>query len=365
MKPPDYNDRLEKSADQFMPPFPIRELKSWFCKEKRSFPWRQMPSPYEVWVSEIMLQQTQASVVVGYFERWMARFPTIHALAKSSLQEVTKEWEGLGYYARARHLHAAAKEVVERHGGLLPPRREELEKIKGLGPYTVGAILSFAFHQKAAAVDANVLRTLARYYLIEEEIDKPSVRKKIEELTLSLLPDEEPWIVMEALIELGAQVCRKKPLCHLCPLRTSCMAYRHKKAEILPKRSPKAKITLLQRSLLIICHKEEILVGQVTDKKVMAGLFEFPYLEEVQEIALLKNQIEKKWGLKVTFERQLPEVSHSFTRYKAELFPTVWQAEEKKACEALGWYTKEEVKQLPFSSGHRRILLELLNCFEK
>ncbi len=289
-------------------------------------------------------------------------FPISGALATSSLQEVTKEWEGLGYYARARHLHAAAKEVVERHGGSLPQRREELEKIKGLGPYTVGAILSFAFHQKAAAVDANVLRTLARYFLIEEEIDKPSVRKKIEELTLELLPDEEPWVVMEALIELGATVCGKKPLCSSCPLRTSCLAYRHKKTEVLPKRLPKAKITLLQRSLLIICHEEEILVGRVEDKKVMAGLYEFPYLEEVHDTAFLKMHIEKKWGLKVNFESHLPEVSHSFTRYKAQLHPTVWQVEEKAVCAPYHWHSLEEVGKLPFSSGHRRILKELMHA---
>jgi A/G-specific adenine glycosylase len=312
-----------------------------------------------------MLQQTQASVVVGYFERWMARFPTIAALAGSTLQEVTKAWEGLGYYARARHLHAAAKEVVERHGGSLPRKREELEKIKGLGPYTVGAILSFAYHRKAAAVDANVLRTLARYFLIEEEIDKSRVRKKIEELTLSLLPDEEPWVVMEALIELGAKVCGKKPLCQSCPLRTSCLAYLHKKTEALPKKRPQAKITLLQRSLLILRYKEEILVGRVEDKKVMAGLFEFPYLEEVQERELLKKQIEKRWGLKASFKCELPKVAHSFTRYKAELYPTVWQVEEKRDCESYDWYTKETLEKLPFSSGHRRVLKELLKCFGK
>ena len=226
----------------------------------------------------------------------------------------------------------------------------------------MGAILSFAFHQKAAAVDANVLRTLARYFLVEEEIEKASVRKKIEELTLSLLPDEEPWVVMEALIELGAKVCGKKPLCQSCPLRTSCLAYLHKKAEALPKRRPKAKITLLQRSLLIIRCREEILVGRVEDKKVMAGLFEFPYLEELQATTFLKKQIEERWGLKAHFERALPKVAHSFTRYKAELYPTLWQVEEKKECKPYSWHSLEELEKLPFSSGHRRVLKETIHA---
>src|ERR1700722_10190653 len=183
-----------------MPFFDIDSLKDWFVREKRDLPWRENPSPYAVWISEVMLQQTQASVVIPYFERWMARFPTVAVLAEASQGEVIKMWEGLGYYSRVRHLHQAAKDLMYRYAGDLPRTREGLEGIKGIGPYTRGAILSFAFHQKAAAVDGNVLRVLARYFAIEEEIEK--AKKSITELTESILPEEEPWIVMEGLIEL-------------------------------------------------------------------------------------------------------------------------------------------------------------------
>ena len=155
-----------------------------------------------------MLQQTQVAVVIPYFLHWMQRFPTIHHLAKASLDEVVKAWEGLGYYSRVRHLHEAAKYLVEHFNGQLPSEEEDLKKIKGLGPYTIGAILSFAFHQKKAAVDGNVIRVLTRYFGLEEDISKVATVNKLRQLAQELLPDEEPWIVNEALIELGATLCQ-------------------------------------------------------------------------------------------------------------------------------------------------------------
>ena len=157
-----------------------------------------------------MLQQTQVSVVIPYFDRWMNRFPTLRHLAKATLDEVIKEWEGLGYYSRARNLHEGARYVLEKHEGILPETREELQKIKGLGPYTIGAIRSFAFHHKAAAVDGNVIRVLARYFKIEDDIAKPKTIQMIRDRAEAILPEIEPWIVAEALIELGATLCTKK-----------------------------------------------------------------------------------------------------------------------------------------------------------
>ena len=168
-----------------MSPKELIHLKRWFLDQKRDFPWRENPSPYAVWVSEVMLQQTQAAVVISYFERWMQRFPTIQALADAPLEDVIKEWEGLGYYARARNLHAGARYVVENYEGQLPANAEQLYKIKGLGHYTVGAILSFAFQQRKAAVDGNVLRVLARYYGITDDIGKSATVKKCKDLLKS------------------------------------------------------------------------------------------------------------------------------------------------------------------------------------
>ena len=242
--------------------FESQKLKDWFFLNRRLLPWRENPSPYEVWVSEVMLQQTQVTVVVEYFQRWMNLFPTVQALAAAPSGKVMKAWEGLGYYSRARNLHQGAQYLMEHHGGELPPNREDLKNVKGLGPYTIGAVLSFAFKQKASAVDGNVLRVLARYFCIEEEIDKSTTRKKIEQLTNDLLPNREPWVVMEALIELGALVCKKKPACHLCPLQQGCRAFKSCKAELLPIKKPRIKITHLHRIVTVIHTGKKVLMKQ-------------------------------------------------------------------------------------------------------
>jgi A/G-specific adenine glycosylase len=333
--------------------FEANELKKWFSEEKRDLPWRECPSPYAVWVSEIMLQQTQASVVTEYFIRWMRRFPTVRALAEASLEEVLKMWEGLGYYSRARHLHAASRHFLERHGGNIPPDREELEKVKGLGPYTIGAILSFAFHKRAAAVDANVLRVLARYFCIEEDVSTSQVRKRIWTLAEHILPQEEPWIVMEGLIELGATVCGSQPKCMLCPIKKGCLSYRQDKQRSIPIKKKSKEITLIRRQVAVIHCGDEWLLKKGVSGKVMADLYEFPYFDETQELPI------EVFPFSLHFKKQLKEQHHSFTRYRVQLFPTLWTAIERKEVAGCQWVGEKMMRSLPFSSGHRRILLSL------
>ncbi len=347
-----------------MPFFDAAALKAWFLDEKRAFPWRERPTPYAVWVSEIMLQQTQASVVVPYFERWMRSFPSIEAVANAPLDKLMKMWEGLGYYSRVRHLHEAAKVLVKDHGGELPKDPEKLAKIKGIGPYTRGAVLSFAFHQKAAAVDGNVLRVMARYFLIEEEVT--SARKKIERLTEEVLPEDEPWVVMESMIELGAKICRKTPLCHECPVNKSCLGYLHKRTHLLPVKKKREKVTLLQRAVGIIYHERKLLVGKVRGKRVMADLYEFPYMEILRPedaAARFKEKMRKELKIEARFSKKLAPVSHSFTRYHATLFPSLWRASAKKDVKGYEWVAFEEVASFPFSSGHRQILQGLMSAY--
>jgi A/G-specific adenine glycosylase len=210
----------------------MRELNSWFLENRRELPWRIDPTPYRVWISEVMLQQTRASVVIPYFERWMTLFPDVAALAAAPIERVIKTWEGLGYYSRARNLHRGAQQMVESFGGEVPSDREALMSIKGLGPYTIGAILSFGFQKRAAAVDGNVTRVLARYFSIEENVGRQSVKRLIGEKAEAILDEREPWVTAEALIELGATVCTPKPFCELCPLQKSCLG--KDKAESLP-----------------------------------------------------------------------------------------------------------------------------------
>lgn len=346
--------------------FPLLPLLAWFLKNKRLFPWRQNTTPYAVWISEVMLQQTQASVVIDYYKRWMQRFPTIQALASASQEEVIKLWEGLGYYSRARNIHTAARALVDHYGGFIPDTQKELLKIKGLGPYTEAAIRSFSFHQKAAAVDGNVERVLSRYFLIEEDILKAQTKKKIRDLTFKLLPDEKPWIAMEALIELGALICQKKPDCQRCPLNQDCLANHSQKAALLPYKSKKTVLEKLYREVAVIFKEDAILIKKGEPGKVMADLFEFPFLTSKLgglDPKTASKQFSESIDLELKWIESLPSKKHSFTRFDVMLYPHIFHAKEESTPISHQWVKKEEIHKFPFSSGHRRILQELGYAF--
>lgn len=339
----------------------LSKLKNWFLNGCRDLPWRIDPTPYAVWVSEVMLQQTQVSVVIPYFERWMTSFPNIDTLAKAPLDVVIKQWEGLGYYSRARNLHEGARYVMQHFHGQLPSSAQELSQIKGLGPYTIGAILSFAFHQRAAAVDGNVLRVLARYFHIEGAIDKPSTVKQIRELAEDLLPTHEPWIISEALIELGAVTCQKKPNCLACPLKASCKGYLNGKAELLPNRSPRKATEYLYRAVAVMIADNHLLLKRGEQGQIMSDLYEFPYFEVEKDSSLqeLQRTIQAFYP-EASFQSTLKEVSHSFTRYQVRLSPLLYHVEEPIYQQGYQWIPFSQLPQLAFSSGHRRLLEQLL-----
>lgn len=339
----------------------VERLKQWFLSQRRDLPWRENHSPYAVWVSEVMLQQTQVSVVIPYFQRWMEKFPNIATLARAPIEDVIKEWEGLGYYSRARNLHEGARYIVENYGGKLPSTESQLRNIKGLGPYTVGAILGFAFHQKAAAVDGNVLRVLARYYCLLDDICKTKTVKNIQKIAHELLPEKEPWIISEALIELGATICARVPKCFQCPLSATCKAFEEGKTQELPVKSAAAATVSLFRAVAVIVCDGHVLVGCGEKGKVMADLFQFPFFEidsAVIDVKHHKNEIEKELRLAVDWQMTLPQVKHSFTRYRALLIPQLFKASHLKKVEGFEWHSFSSLKKLPFSSGHRRILMD-------
>lgn len=344
---------------QIMHHFPVKALRTWFLDNARDLPWRGNPSPYAVWVSEIMLQQTRVAVVIPYFLRWMERFPTVKALSEAPEEEVLKYWEGLGYYSRVRNLHAGAKQIIADFGGFLPNNPDDLKKIKGIGPYTIGAILSFAFKQKAAAVDGNVLRVLTRFCDCHEDITQAKPAAALRSYAECILPEEEPWIISEALIELGATVCSRDPLCHQCPLASGCLARARSTVNLLPKRPPKAQIQTLHRLVGLITAEEKILIRKVAGKKIMAGLYEFPYIEcdQVPEAPdLLVNFIKHSLDLNIREVKSHSSVKHHFTRYQAILYPFRVQCAEPLACSEYEWKSIPELAQCSFPSGHRSLL---------
>lgn len=339
-------------------------LRFWFLERRRNLPWRGDPTPYQVWVSEIMLQQTQAVVVIDYFERWMQQFPTIKKLAEANLDEVLKVWEGLGYYSRARHLHAAARLIMEQYGAELPRSADELAKIKGIGPYTVGAIRSFAFKEKAAAVDGNVLRVIARHDAINAPVDEQKTQKKIRQRVEELLPDQAPWEIAEALIELGATLCNKEPKCGQCPIQSSCLAFKQGRAKELPMRKARRQTEMLYRVVAVIVCENYLLVRRDEDQKIMSHLCQFPYFEispEQKNGDKLHERVDL--ALKLDLVKELSGQQHTFTRFKAHLYPFLFKAEQREKVEGFEWVSLQNAKKLPFSSGHRRVFQEFLTLF--
>lgn len=344
-------------------PFEVQALKNWFQTSQRDLPWRKTTDPYAIWISEIMLQQTQVSVVKEYYSRWMAHFPTIAKLAAAPLEEVIKMWEGLGYYTRARNLHEAALFLMDNYDGELPSSRGELAQVKGLGPYTIGAILSFAFRQRAAAVDGNTIRVLSRYYGIFDDVQKSSALKKIWEIAEKILPEDEPWLVVEGLIELGATICKRDPNCAACPLRGKCVASNQGLQEILPKKGKKVEITSLSRQVFVIAFEGELLVKKGQAGKLMADLYEFPHLDNQASFTIPSQNFPFPFAAKKL--KSLPEIKQSFTRFRVMLYPILWQAIKKIEVLGYEWISYHEIKRLPFSSGHRKILKLLETVNEK
>ncbi|CAM3058977.1 A/G-specific adenine glycosylase [Paenibacillus sediminis] len=258
-------------------------LLEWYEQNKRDLPWRRHRNPYYIWVSEIMLQQTRVDTVIPYFNRFIERFPTVESLADAPEEDVLKSWEGLGYYSRARNLQHAAKQVKELHGGQIPNDREAVFALKGVGPYTAGAILSIAFNRSEPAVDGNVMRVLSRYFLIEEDIMKGSTRAHMEDLVRELIPEGRASDFNQALMELGALVCTpKSPHCLTCPVMEHCEGRLEGKEESLPMKTKAKKPRPEYRLAALIegegVNKGRVLIRQRPSSGLLARMWELPHV---------------------------------------------------------------------------------------
>ena len=257
-------------------------LLEWYHQQKRDLPWRRHRNPYYIWVSEIMLQQTRVDTVIPYFHRFIERFPTVEALADAPEEDVLKCWEGLGYYSRARNLQHAAREVKEQYGGHVPNDRDAVFSLKGVGPYTAGAILSIAFNRPEPAVDGNVMRVLSRYFLLEDDIAKVPTRIKMERLAAELIPEGAASHFNQALMELGALVCTpKSPRCLTCPVMEHCAGRIAGCETSLPVKT-KAKPPRPEERLAALiegrgAHAGRVLIRQRPSSGLLARMWELPH----------------------------------------------------------------------------------------
>ncbi len=338
------------------------QLLDWYQQVKRDLPWRRTQNPYFIWVSEVMLQQTQVDTVIPYYERFTERFPTMEALAHANEEEVLKYWEGLGYYSRARNLQAGVREVVEQYGSEVPRTRSEILNIKGIGPYTAGAVLSIAYNLPEPAVDGNVMRVLSRLFLISEDITKPKTRKIFEDLLYQLIPSESASDFNQALMELGALVCRpKQPQCEACPLQSCCVAHSKSVETQFPVKTRKVTKKNLGYQVFVLQNPTgDYLVHQRPSEGLLANMWEFPMLE-ADSLDLEKCHIFFKEELKLAdpihIERIGQPIIHVFSHLKWEL--TVWQAKTHQLVEELPvsykWVSKERLEELPFPVAHQNV----------
>ncbi len=323
-------------------------LLRWYDENARQLPWRQGEhSAYHTWVSETMLQQTRVETVIPYYARFLASFPTVADLAAAEESEVLKRWEGLGYYSRARNLQAGAKQVMEAYGGEIPQTVQELRKLKGVGPYTAGAIASIAFHQPVAAVDGNVIRVVTRLRGIRENVGIPSVRRAVEAAAQALVDPERPGDFNQAMMDLGATLCVPgTPGCDRCPLQELCDAYAAGDAEELPQLPRKNPPVAVPYAVCLVLSGHRVLMRQRTEA-LLRGLWVFPMLEGEMGKAALPALLRRQTGLTVHAPAYVGEAKHVFTHRVWEMRLYVCQADEQaEATVPWRFVTLEEMQQL-------------------
>jgi A/G-specific adenine glycosylase len=353
-----------------LPVLPIegqqQALLNWYANAKRDLPWRRDRDPYKIWVSEIMLQQTQVKTVLPYYQRWLEQFPTVEALASADLQQVLKAWEGLGYYTRARNLHRCAQELMQRYGGIFPTRFEDVLALPGIGRTTAGGILSAAFSQPVAILDGNVKRVLAR--LIALPVPPAKATKQLWELSEALLDREQPRDFNQALMDLGATVCTpKNPSCQSCPWMSHCQAYNLGIQSQIPMRETSSPLPHKIIGVAVIWNEQEqILIDRRRPEGLLGGLWEFPggkieLGETVEEC--IKREILEELAIDIEVGDRLITIEHAYSHFRVTL--TVHHCRhiagipQPLECDEVRWVTLDELDQFPFPKANTQIIAAL------
>lgn len=325
-------------------------LVTWFEEEKRDLPWRKTKNPYKIWVSEVMLQQTKVDTVIPYYERFIAKYPSLESLANADEEELLKEWEGLGYYTRARNLQAGVREVAEEYNGVVPNTRKEISKLKGVGPYTAGAVLSIAYGVPEHAVDGNVMRVLSRLLLIKEDIAKPKTKKVFEEAVMELIDVDNASAFNQGLMELGAVICTPtKPKCLLCPVREYCTAFFEGMQEELPIKTINKKAKLHKMKAMVIkSDTGKVLLEKRPAKGLLANMWQFPMVELPTANHSVEEVIMRDYQVNVTKGKEIIAFKHIFSHliWEMESFEgkLMKEIELPNNCK---WFSLEEIENLP------------------
>ncbi len=343
-----------------------RALLKWYDAHHRHLPWRaepgQQPDPYHVFVSEAMLQQTQVATVIDYFNRFIGVFPSVAALAGADEQNVLRQWQGLGYYRRARNLHAAAKQIVDENGGRIPDTAEQLLKLPGVGRYTAGAIASIAFGKREPLLDGNVARVLARWHAIEQPIDSPATQKQLWLLAGQLVPAKRAGDFNQAMMELGALVCLpRNPLCGDCPVATMCKAYQQGVPERLPVKLPRKLPKPVQHHVIALHRGGQYLFQQRPSRGLWSNMWQMPTVEDApkrsQTNIHIKQWVSQHLGLNITPPKQAAQFAHQTTHRTIGFICWTADVESGRLRPGRGqWRKLDKINDLPLPNPQRRVV---------
>ena len=340
-------------------------LLDWYGEHKRDLPWRRTRDPFAVWVSEIMLQQTRVDQVRPYYERFMDRFPTVEHLGKAPLDDVLKAWEGMGYYARARNLHRAARRVVDEYGGQIPDDPARISDLAGIGPYTAAAISSIAFGRDCPVVDGNVVRVLSRLFHLTGNPATSAARKKIDGLAGRLLARGRAGDFNQAMMELGATICTpRQPRCGACPVKPYCEARKTlPDPSVLPRKRPRAQRPHLHVAAAIVRRNDEVLIVRRPTDGLLGGLWEFPggtVGNQVERETFLSEEMKNTLGIDVRVDHAVATLRHAFTHFEMTLqgyscsyVEGVARHRDGNVCR---WVPFENLGRFAFPRAYRRLI---------
>jgi A/G-specific adenine glycosylase len=348
-------------------------LLDWYRRVRRDLPWRRTRDPYRIWISEIMLQQTRVDQALPYYQRFVERYPDVTSLAHADLDEVLRFWEGLGYYSRARNMHKAARQIVDRHRGRFPETHEEVIALQGIGPYTAAAILSIAFGQPWPVVDGNVVRVISRLFGIGEDVRLGSVQKTIARHAAELLDRENPGDFNQAMMELGATVCTPaSPSCPACPLQERCHAFRHNATAKYPFKSPAKKRPHHHIAVGVVSDANgRLLIARRPDDAMLGGLWEFPGGKQEKGETLpetVRRELREELGVDVDVASEpFRIVRHAYSHITITLHAFHATLKNGSPCpaaqngEPLRWVASDELTEYAFPKANRMITETLMN----
>jgi len=338
-------------------------LLSWYDIHKRILPWRQTTDPYRIWLSEVMLQQTQVATVIPYYERFTRAFPDATALADAQDDRVLKMWEGLGYYNRCHNFLKAMRKVRDEHGGRVPDTPNAFSGLPGVGPYTCAAVQSIAFGHPTAAVDGNVNRVVTRLFALDGVVTSAGVKRAIQEAVDAAVPETRPGDFNQAMMELGATVCTpKRPDCLRCPLGAGCKARALGKQEVFPVKGAGKAVPLYPVALAVVVQNGKILVQKRPAKGHLAGMWEFPggrVLAGETHAKALERSLVDELGIVPVVGEMVGSVTHAYSHFRVQLFVYLAEVEggipTPKKGQPVDWIVPEDLERLAFPTANRKL----------